>query len=64
MACSDSLPGKTTKASGMPSMSMNMPICTMGLGRFSFDLPRLRSPATSSPVSRSTVSLSLSSISK
>ena len=37
--------GEDDERQGMPSASMSSPICTIGLGRCSFDLPRRRMPS-------------------
>jgi hypothetical protein len=49
VTCSEVLPGVMRKASGMPSASMNRPICTIGLGRCSLETPYCRSPPSSAP---------------
>ena len=41
-------PGLTQNASGMPSMSVNSPIWTIGFGLFSFEWPYWRRPFSSS----------------
>ena len=46
--CSFWFPSKTEKERGMPSASMNSPICTMGLGRCSFETPYFLKSSSSS----------------
>ena len=41
-------PGLMQNERGSPSLSMNSPSCTMGLGRCSFERPYLRNPSASS----------------
>ena len=46
--CSDSLPGCTSKASGMPSASMSIPICTSGSGWCCLECPYILKPSSAS----------------
>ena len=48
VTCSLVFPGLMQNASGIPSMSVNSPICTIGLGLCSFECPYCRSPLSSS----------------